>query len=32
MDLLRKVKTTDYIPTEEELKKIKNDTVLEYIG
>lgn len=28
MELLRKIKTEDYLPTEEELKQIKNDIVL----
>lgn len=32
MDLLRKIKSTEYYPTQEELKQIKNDVVLEYIG
>lgn len=32
MELLRKIKAEDYLPTEEELRQVKNDTVLEYIG
>lgn len=32
MDLLRKVKSTDYLPSEEELRLIKNDIILEYLG
>jgi hypothetical protein len=32
LELLRKVKQTDYLPSEEDLKALKNDTVLEYLG
>lgn len=32
MDLLRKVKTNGYVPSEDELKQVKNDVVLQYIG
>jgi hypothetical protein len=32
LELLRKVKETEYLPSEDDLKLLKNDTVLEYLG
>lgn len=32
MEFLRKVKQTDYIPKEEEIKEVRNDNILEYLG